>query len=108
MLIADGEGEFDQDIIAFSNNFKIKYEQFLEAYNGGHCAMVLIKNVTTTKKDWYLKAQHYTILTKVVDKGIWTLPSIVTQQIIKCSICIQRSKFLSFPLHHLSFFQIYT
>jgi len=51
LLIADGEGEFDQDIIAFSNNFKIKYEQFLEAYNGGHCAMVLIKNVTTTKKD---------------------------------------------------------
>jgi hypothetical protein len=33
--------------------------------------MVLIKNVTTTiKGDQYLKVQHYTILTKVVDKTI--------------------------------------
>jgi hypothetical protein len=31
--------------------------------------MVLIKNVTTTsKRDWYLKAQDYTILTKLVDE----------------------------------------
>jgi len=33
--------------------------------------MVLIKNVTTTTKgNQYLKAQHYTILTKVVDETI--------------------------------------
>jgi len=32
--------------------------------------MVLIKNVITTKGDRYLKAQHYTILTKVVDEVI--------------------------------------
>jgi hypothetical protein len=32
--------------------------------------MVLIKNVTTTKGDQNLKAQHYTILTKVVDEVI--------------------------------------
>jgi hypothetical protein len=33
--------------------------------------MVLIKNVTiTTKGDWYLTTQHYTILTKVVDEAI--------------------------------------
>jgi hypothetical protein len=32
--------------------------------------MVLIKNVTTTSKgDRYLRAQHYTILTKVVDEA---------------------------------------
>jgi hypothetical protein len=32
--------------------------------------MVLIKNVTTTIKRYqYLKAQHYTILTKVVDEA---------------------------------------
>jgi len=31
--------------------------------------MVLIKNVTTTSRgDQYLRAQHYTILTKVVDE----------------------------------------
>jgi hypothetical protein len=48
LLIVNGEGEFDQDIIALGNNFKIEYEQLLETYNGGHCAMVLIKNVTTT------------------------------------------------------------
>jgi hypothetical protein len=34
--------------------------------------MVLIKNVTTSKKYQYLKAQHYIILTKVVDKDIQT------------------------------------
>jgi hypothetical protein len=32
-------------------------------------SMVLINNViTTTKGDHYLKAQHFTILTKVVDE----------------------------------------
>jgi hypothetical protein len=56
-----------------NNNFRTKYEQFLEAYNGGQCAMVLIKNVTTTSKGyWYLRAQHYIILTLVVDEIIWT------------------------------------
>jgi hypothetical protein len=31
--------------------------------------MVLMKNETTsTKGDWYLRAQHYTILTKVMDE----------------------------------------
>jgi ATP adenylyltransferase/5',5'''-P-1,P-4-tetraphosphate phosphorylase II len=32
---------------------KHNYEQLFEVYNGGHCAMVLIKNVTTitTKED---------------------------------------------------------
>jgi hypothetical protein len=43
---------------------------FFEAYNRGHCVMVLIKNVIiTTKGDQYLKAQHYKILTKVMDKA---------------------------------------
>jgi hypothetical protein len=50
LLIINGKGEFDQDIIAFGNNFKIEYEQLLEAYNGSQCVMVLIKNVTTTSK----------------------------------------------------------
>jgi len=49
--------------------FKTKYEQVFQTYNGGQCAMVLIKNVTTTsKRDRYLKAHDYTILTKVVDE----------------------------------------
>jgi hypothetical protein len=70
LLIVNGESEFDQDVIAFGNNFITEYEQFLEVYNGSHCGMVLIKNViTTTKGDRYLKAKHYTILTKVVDKA---------------------------------------
>jgi hypothetical protein len=34
--------------------------------------MVIINNViTTTKWDQYLKTQHYTILTKVMDETIW-------------------------------------
>jgi hypothetical protein len=43
-LIVDGENEFDQDVLTFDNNFKTKYEQLFKMYNGGHCAMVLIKN----------------------------------------------------------------
>jgi hypothetical protein len=64
-----GEGEFHKDVFALGNNFKIEYDQLLEAYNEGQCVMLLIKNVTTTSKGYrYLKAQHYRILTKVVDK----------------------------------------
>ncbi len=70
MLIINGKNEFDQDVFAFGNNFIIKYEQFLEVYNGSHCGMFFIKNVTTiTKGDQYLRAKYYTILTKVVDKA---------------------------------------
>ncbi len=50
LMITNEEGEFDQDIIAMGNNFKLKYEQLLEAYNRCQCAMVLIKNVATTSK----------------------------------------------------------
>lgn len=49
-LMITNEGEFDQDVIAMGDNFKLKYEQLLEAYNGCQCAMVLIKNVATTSK----------------------------------------------------------
>jgi hypothetical protein len=69
-LIGDEEHEFDQDVFTFGNNFKIEHEQLLEAYNEGHRAMVLIKNVIIiTKGNQYLRAQHYTTLTKVVDEG---------------------------------------
>ncbi len=50
LLIANGEGEFDQDVFAFGNNFRIEYDQLFEAYNEGQCVMLLIKNVTTTSK----------------------------------------------------------
>jgi hypothetical protein len=49
-LIIDGENEFDQNVLTFDNNFKTKYEQLFKMYNGGHCEMVLIKNVTTKIK----------------------------------------------------------
>jgi len=48
IVIVNGESEFDQDIFTLNNNFKKNYEQFLEVYNIGQCAMVLIKNVITT------------------------------------------------------------
>ncbi len=71
MLIVNGEGECHQNVLALGNNFRTKYDQLLEAYNGGQCVMLLIKNVATTSKgDRYLKAQHYTILTKVVNEAI--------------------------------------
>jgi hypothetical protein len=39
----DGKGEFDENILALGNNFKIEYEQFFETYNEGQCVMVSIK-----------------------------------------------------------------
>jgi len=53
LLIVDGESEFDPKVLAIGYNFKTKYEQLFEAYNGDQCAMVLIKNVTimTSKGD---------------------------------------------------------
>ncbi len=68
-MTTDGKCEFDQNVFAFGNNLKTQYEQLLEAYNGGQCGMVLIKNVTTTtKEDRYSKAKHNIILTKVLDE----------------------------------------
>jgi hypothetical protein len=37
------------------NNFKIKYDELLKAYNGGQCVMLLIKNVTTSKRYRYFE-----------------------------------------------------
>jgi hypothetical protein len=50
LLFTHGEGEFDENIFVLNNNFRLKYEQLLQAYIGGQCGMVLIKNVTTTSK----------------------------------------------------------
>ncbi len=34
ILIANVQGEFDQDVFAINNNFIIEYEQHFETYNG--------------------------------------------------------------------------
>ncbi len=77
-------------------------------YNGGHYGMVLIKNVTTTKGYRHLGAQHYTILTKVVDETIQTYLLQLHNKLSSAQSAFKKGKFLSFPLHHLIFFQIYT
>jgi len=51
LLIIDRENEFDQNVLAFGNNFKTKYQELLKAYNGGQCVMVLCdNNVIITSK----------------------------------------------------------
>jgi hypothetical protein len=35
LLIVDGEGEFEQNVLILGNNFKTYNEQLFEAYNGG-------------------------------------------------------------------------
>jgi hypothetical protein len=56
-MIANGEGELNQDVLVLGNQFKIKYDQLVEAKNYGQCAMVLVKNVTTTIiSDRFLRA----------------------------------------------------
>jgi len=53
-LIVNGESEFDQNVLIFGNNFKIKYEQLIKTYNGRQSGMLLIKNVATTSKGYQL------------------------------------------------------
>ncbi len=31
LMIVDGEGQFDQDVLAFGNQFQIEYDQLVEA-----------------------------------------------------------------------------
>jgi hypothetical protein len=40
-------------------------------------------------------------------QGYSSSHSLVTQQIIKCSTCVERGKLFSYPLHNLIVFQIY-
>jgi len=47
-MVAHGEGEFNQNVFAFGSLFKTKYDQLIKIKNVGQCAMVLVKNVTTT------------------------------------------------------------
>jgi hypothetical protein len=100
LLIVDGKGEFDQNVFVFGNNLTIEYEKLLEAYNGGHCGMVLIKNtITTITKRLIFEGTILHNFHKGCGQSYSSLSSTVTQQIIKCPICIQRGKFLSFFLH---------
>ncbi len=53
------------------NNFKTKYEQILEVYNELQLVIFLINNVvTTSKRNRYLKTQHYTVFIKVIDESV--------------------------------------
>lgn len=71
-MIVDGEGQFKyQDFLIFSNQFRTKYDQLVEAKNSGQCAMVLAKNVTITiVSDRFLQTQPYAILSRVVDDNV--------------------------------------
>jgi hypothetical protein len=72
-MIVDGEGQFDQNVFVFGNQFKIEYDQLVEAKNSSQCVMVLVKNVTTIKiNNRFLRAQPYTILSKGVDDNVRT------------------------------------
>jgi hypothetical protein len=54
-MIVNEEGKFNKDVLAMGNNSIIKYEQLLEAYNGGQYTMVLIKNLATILKRFFCK-----------------------------------------------------
>ena len=49
LLVADGHTENDNDIIAFSPQFQVEYNQIVEAFNNGLCVMVLFKNITISQ-----------------------------------------------------------
>lgn len=58
----------DYDVLAFTDQFKVEYEQVVEAFNNGLCVMILFKNIATTKSgDKYLITKTHTIITPVED-----------------------------------------
>jgi hypothetical protein len=73
-------------------------------YNGGRCGMVLIKNVTTTKGYQHLGAQHYTILTKVVDETTQIYLLQLHNKLSSVQSTFKKGKFFSFPLHNFILF----
>jgi len=70
-MIVDCESQFDQIVFAFSDQFKTKYDQLVEAKNFNQCVMVLVKNVIAIIVDnWSFQTQPYTILSKMVDDSV--------------------------------------
>jgi hypothetical protein len=49
-MVADNEGEFNQDVFAFGSSYKTEYDELVKIKNVGHCVMVLVKNVTTNNE----------------------------------------------------------
>jgi len=55
LMVVNGEGEFDQDVLVFGNLFNTKYDQLVEIKNADQCAMGFLKNVIiTTMGDQFL------------------------------------------------------
>jgi hypothetical protein len=70
VVVADGIKDGDYDVLAFSDQFKIEYEQVVDAFNNGLCVMVLFKNISMTQSgDKYLVTRNHTIITPVVDES---------------------------------------
>jgi hypothetical protein len=71
LMIADGPHFHDQDVISIGAHFKEEYDQLVENFYDGKCAMVLIKNVVATSYgDRHLRAQAYTIFTQIVEEDV--------------------------------------
>ena len=71
LLIADGDTENDNDIIALGPQFQVEYNQIVEAFNNGLCIMVLFKNITISQTgDRYLCTNASTIISTVVDNFV--------------------------------------
>jgi len=108
LLIANGEGEFYKNVLALGNNFKIEYDQLLEVYNGGQCVMLLIKNVTITSKKYrYVRAQHYTILTKLVNKTTQTCVLELHNKLSSAQLALREVSLFPIICIIQCFFQIY-
>ena len=71
LLIADGDTEIDNDIVALGPQFQVEYNQIVEAFNNGLCVMVLFKNITISQTgDRYLCTNASTIISTVVDNFV--------------------------------------
>ncbi len=107
-MIMNWKGKFDEDVLMIGNNFKLKYEQVLEAYNKGQCAMVLIKNmVATSKGDWFSKHNITQSSTSLLMKEFKLAFSNYTKTIMH-STYIQKGTFHFFCLQKLFFWVIFS
>ena len=71
LLVADGDTENDNNIVALGPQFQVEYNQIVEAFNNGLCVMVLFKNITISQiGDRYLCTNASTIISTVVDNFV--------------------------------------
>ena len=69
MIVAYIIRKYDHDTVEFTRAFHKENTKIKNAFENGENILVMFENITTTSKyDWVLKTDSYTIVTPVIDE----------------------------------------